>query len=197
VVQGFNEVGKTSGLRNLVFCEVSWVVVEVGWFCYRPGSTEPCKPRLGRRFARIGKKGGPGHLVFYEVSVNYDGFGAGRCSRKPRVNPKRGHSFDELWCAVGGGNLVFYGVSVSSDGQNLVFLKGLLANTAWSEVCEGSGAQEPDSPRKSMAGGRRERPGAEKHGLESPCTRFGRFCWSETSCFIVFEEFPMAKVSCF
>ena len=32
------------------------------------------------------------------------------------------------------------------------FFKGLLGNTAWSEACEGSGALEPDSPRKSMAG---------------------------------------------
>ncbi len=114
--------------------------------------------------------------MFYKVSVNYDGFGAGRCARKPRQNPKRGHLFDVFHYAVGSGNLVIYEVSAPSDGQNLVCLKGLLANTAMSEVCEGSGALEPDSPRKSMAGGRGERPRAEKHGLESPCTRFGRFC---------------------
>ena len=52
--------------------------------------------------------------------------------------------------------ILYYNVSVPSDSQNLVFLKGLLANIAWSEVCEGSGALEPDSPRKSMAGGRGE-----------------------------------------
>ena len=122
------------------------------------------------------KKSGLGHLVFYEVSVNYVGFGAGRCSRKPRENPKRGHLFDAFRCAAGSGNLVICSVSMHSDGQNLMFLKGLLENTAWSEVCEGSGALEPDSPRKSMAGGSGERPRAEKHGLESLCTRFGRFC---------------------
>ena len=114
--------------------------------------------------------------MFYEVSVNYDGFGASRCERKPRQNHKRGHLFDVFRCAVGSGNHVIYEVSAPSDGQNLVFLKGLLGNTAMSEVCEGSGALEPDRPRKSMAGGCGERPRAEKHGLESPCTRFGRFC---------------------
>ena len=129
--------------------------------------------------------------------MNYDGFDAGRCARKPRKNPKRGHLFDVFRCAAGSGNLVICNVSAPSDCQNLVFLKGLLANTAWSEVCEGSGALEPDSPRKSMAGGRGERPRAEKHGLESPCAWFGRFCWSKSSCFIVFAEFPMAKDSCF
>ena len=71
---------------------------------------------------------------------------------------------------------LIYIVSAPSDDQNQRFVKGLLANTAWSEVCEGSGALEPDSPGKSMAGGRGERPRAEKHGLESPCTWFGRFC---------------------
>ena len=135
--------------------------------------------------------------MFYKVSINSDGFGAGRCSRKPRVNRKRGNVFDAVRCAAGCANTIFYTVSVPSDGQNLMFLKGLLANTAWSEVCEGSGALEPDSPGKSMAGGRGERPRAEKHGLESLCTRFGRFCWSETSKFIVFFEFPIANISCF
>ena len=62
--------------------------------------------------------------MFYEVSVNYDGFGVGRCSRKPRKNPERGHLFDVFRCAAGSGNTVFYDVSVPSDGQNLVFLKG-------------------------------------------------------------------------
>ena len=42
-----------------------------------------------------------------------------------------------------------------------------------------------------MTWGRGERPRAEKHGLESPCTGFRRFCNSETSCFIVIDEFPM------
>ena len=78
-----------------------------------------------------------------------------------------------------------------------MFLKGLLENTAMNEVCEGSGALEPDRPRKSMAGACGERPRAEKHGLESPCARFGRFCYSKTSCFIVFAEFPLANTPCF
>ena len=112
--------------------------------------------------------------MFYEVSVNYVGFGAGRCSRKPRENPKRGHLFDAFRCAAGSGNTVFYSVSAPSDGQNLMFLKGLLGNTAWSEACEGSGALEPDSPRKSMAAGSDQE--LTKHGLESLCARFGRFC---------------------
>ncbi len=62
--------------------------------------------------------------MFYKVSVNYDGFGAGRCARKPRKNPKRGHLFDVFRCAAGSGNLVIYEVSAPSDGQNLMFLKG-------------------------------------------------------------------------
>ena len=62
--------------------------------------------------------------MFYKVSVNYDGFGAGRCARKPRQNPKRGHLFDVFRCAAGSGNLMIYEVSAPSDGQNLVFLKG-------------------------------------------------------------------------
>ena len=135
--------------------------------------------------------------MFYEVSVNCVGFGAGRCSRKPRENPKRGHLFDAFRCAAGSGNLVICSVSMHSDGQNLVFLKGLLENTAWSEVCEGSGALEPDSPRKSMAGGRGERPRSEKHRFDTPCTTFGVFCWSETPYFIVNLELPMAKTPCF
>ncbi len=90
--------------------------------------------------------------MFYEVSVNYDGFGAGRCARKPRKNPKRGHLFDVFRCAAGSGNLVIYDVSAPSDGQNLVFLKGLLENTAMREVCEGSAAQKPDRPSKSWLG---------------------------------------------
>ena len=90
--------------------------------------------------------------MFYEVSVNYACFCAGRCARKPRKNPKRDHLFEEFRCAAGVGNLVIYSVSAPSDGQNLVFLKGWLENTAWSEVCEGSGALEPDRPRKSMPG---------------------------------------------
>ena len=114
-----------------------------------------------------------------------------------RVNPLGFCEVCKFCCFEKARNIVIYNVSPPSDGQNLVFLKGLLANTAWGEVCKGSGTQEPDSPRKSMAGGRGERPRAEKHGLESPCTRFGRFCWSETSCLIVFEEFPIAKVLCF
>ena len=60
--------------------------------------------------------------MFYEVSVNNDGFGAG--------------------------------VSGPSVSQNLVRLKGVLANTAWGSVCRGPGAQEPDSMRFLMAGGR-------------------------------------------
>ncbi len=90
------------------------------------GSTEPCKLRLGQRFEGIGKKGGPGHPVFYEVSVNYDGFGAGRCARKPRKNPRRGHLFDVFRCAAGNGNLVIYGVSAPSGGENRVCLTVLL-----------------------------------------------------------------------
>ncbi len=84
-----------------------------------------------------------------------------------------------------------------SDGQNLVFLKGRLEYDAQGSVCEGSGAQEPDSTSKSMAGGRGERPGAEKHRFDTPCTTFGVFCWSETSYFIVNFELPMANTSCF
>ena len=42
-----------------------------------------------------------------------------------------------------------------------------------------------------------ERPGAEKHGFDTPCTRFSRFCETETLCFIVYSEFPMSKTLCF
>ena len=75
------------------------------------------------------KKSGLGHLVFYEVSVNSDGFGAGRRSRKPRENPKRGHLFDAFRCAAGSGNPVICKVSAPSDGPNHVFFEGLLENT--------------------------------------------------------------------
>ena len=63
--------------------------------------------------------------MFYEVSVNSDGFGAGRSSRKPRENPKRGHLVDAFRCAAGSGNTVFYSVSVPSDRQNLLFFEGV------------------------------------------------------------------------
>jgi hypothetical protein len=112
-------------------------------------------------------------------------------------NPRCCCMFLVFRCFAKSRNLVIYNVSGLSVGRNLVFLNGLVENTARSEVCGGSGAQEPNSPRKSMARGRGERPRAEKHGLELPCTRFGRFCRSKTSNFIAFEEFPMAKVSCF
>ena len=74
------------------------------------------------------------------------------------------------------------------------------ANTVCGSVCRGSGAQEPDSLRKSMARGRDERPRAEHQckttvstrpvrgfatftnneitenlSFYLPCTRFGRF----------------------
>ena len=81
------------------------------------------KPRPARRFEMFGKTNGLEDLLFYKVSVNYDGFGAG--------------------------------VSVPSGIQILMFLKGLLASTAWGSVCRGSGAQEPDSIRFSITGGPR------------------------------------------
>ncbi len=77
-------------------------------------------------------------------------------------------------------NTVIGSVSEPSVGQNLVFLRVLLASTAWGSVCGGSAAQELDSTRFLMAGCREERPKAEQHGLESPCTAFGYFCVSET-----------------
>ncbi len=58
------------------------MVVGVGWFCRRFGSTELRKPSLVRRFDRIGKTSGLGNALVYKVYVNYEGFGAGRRSRK-------------------------------------------------------------------------------------------------------------------
>ena len=69
-----------------------------------------------------------------------------------------------------------------------VFAEGQAPKSLTSDsVCKGSGDQEPDRPRKSMAGGRDERPRAENHGFDMPCTRFDHFCNSETSCFTRFE----------
>ncbi len=42
------------------------------------------------------------------------------------------------------------------DGKNLVCLWVVLANTAWAKICEGSGALEPDTAWKSMAGDHEE-----------------------------------------
>ncbi len=43
----------------------------------RSGSTEPRKPRLAQRFEEFGKTSGLEYFLFYKVSANYDGFGAG------------------------------------------------------------------------------------------------------------------------
>ncbi len=65
--QGFDGVGKTSGLGHFVF-----YVVFVNYDGFGAGRGLG-KPRLARGFEGVGKTGGLEHLVFYEVSVKYDG----------------------------------------------------------------------------------------------------------------------------
>ena len=89
--------------------------------------------------------------------------------------------FCQFSCFKKARNPLIYDVSGPSERQNLVFLKGRPANIASDSVCEGSGARKPDRARKSMDRGGGERPSAEKHGFDSPCTAFGHLCWSETS----------------
>ncbi len=84
--------------------------------------------------------------------------------------------FCDFSCFEKARNLIIYDNSGPSESQNLLFLKGRPANVAMDSVCAGSGAREPDRARKSMDRGGGERPRAEKHGFESPCTRFGHFC---------------------
>ncbi len=98
-----------------------------------------------------------------------------------RVNQLGFSEFCDFECFAEARNPLIYSVSGPSEDQNIVFLKGRPANAARDSVCEGSSDQEPDRARKSMDRGGGERPGAEKHGFDSPCTAFGHFCWSESS----------------
>ena len=96
------------------------------------------KPRLVRRFERIGKTSGLGHLVFYEVSVNYDGFGGGGRSRKPA----RFFEVCNFSCFAKARNTVIYSVSAPSDGQNLVFFDNCVEKHS-----PGRGLQRVGRPR--------------------------------------------------
>ena len=69
-------------------------------------------------------------------------------------------------------NIVLYSVSAPSDSQNLLLFTFSVENAAWSEGSGRTGVLEPDTPRKTMAGGREEWPRPEKHGLESLWVRF-------------------------
>ena len=75
--------------------------------------------------------------------------------------------------------MVFYGIFGPFDSQNLVSFKGRLEYDAQGSVCEGSGAQEPDSTSKSMAGGWPGAAGSEeelKNTVSIFCTTFRCFC---------------------
>ena len=128
--------------------------------------------------------------MFYEVSVNFVGFGVVReFSALPSILVFLAFKLMNASC-FRRFCLQTPSVAVFTEGQASKSQTG-------DSVCKGSGVQEPDSPRKSMALGRDERPRAKNHGFYSPCTKFEYFCKSETSCFTTFKEFPMAKVSCF
>ncbi len=94
------------------------------------GSTELRKPRLARRFARVGKTSGLEHAMFYLFSVECGGFGAGRHS----CAPPSCCICIVCGCFAKSRNHIIYSVSEPSGVQNLVFFKGLSPNAACGNV---------------------------------------------------------------
>ena len=79
-----------------------------------------------------------------------------------------------------------------------VFAEGRApTKNTWDIECAGSGAQEPDSTRNLMTRGRDERPRAENHGFDLPCTRFYHFCKPETLCLSRMKQVRLQKYSVF
>ena len=64
-------------------------------------------------------------------------------------------------------------------------------------VCKGSGDQEPDRPRKSMAGGRDERPRAENHGFYCPVRGLATFATLKPSVLRDLNDDRLRKCSVF
>ena len=101
------------------------------------------------------------YLVFDEVSVTYCDFGVVReFSALPSILYFMGFNLLKSSC--------FWRICLQTPFV-AVFAEGRAPKRLTSDsVCKGSGGQEPDRPRKSMARGRDERSRAENHGFDCP-----------------------------
>ena len=123
---------------------------------------------------RFSKTNGRVYLVIYEVSVKYDAFGV-VCEFAAL------HSILVFLGLILMKTLCFLRICLQTQSL-LVFAESRAPTKNTCDIeCAGSGAQEPDSTRNLMARGRDERPRAENHGFDLPCTRFYHFCKPETS----------------